>query len=441
MLPRLALLIALVIIFSQVAWFVIVQIFWFPNAFTYHMDFIAQEMRLATVSLTHLSAAGRMQYLKVSGSGRPFRILPERLETKAHTLLTNQHLDSLRQTLDRSLDQNVTLARGVRHHLWIGFAAGMHRYWLILNTRHPRPLLNLYRLAWIILGILASVGGAYLILFRFNRRLDAVLHAARDVGQGRAPRKLDERGPQEIIELSRGFNLMVHNLEKITDDRRIMLAGISHDLRTPLTRIRLGLELLAKHAHPRLTEGLVQDLEEINSILNQFLDYARDESTESPRDLDWDVLIREVAQRYREAGHPIRLQLEPLPPYPGRRLALRRMLVNLLDNAVRYGQHDIEVRTHFKPPRTYRIQILDRGPGFPNAGRQNLLEPFVRGTSARSMGPGAGLGLTIVSRIVALHGGHLSLESRHGGGLLVDLTFSTNVSLPSSDSGRITPTP
>ncbi|EQD57921.1 osmolarity sensory histidine kinase EnvZ, partial [mine drainage metagenome] len=204
--------------------------------------------------------------------------------------------------------------------------------------------------------------------------------------------RLEERGPQEIVDLSRGFNQMVLNLEKIADDRRVMLAGISHDLRTPLTRIRLGLELLTRQAEPRLTEGLIQDLEEINSILNQFLDYARDESTEPPTMLEWNTLIREVTQRYQESGHSIRLELEPLPPYPGRRLALRRMLVNLFDNAVRYGQRDVEIHTRLEVPRTLRIQILDRGPGLLDAHRQNWLEPFVRGDATRGDGSGAGSG-------------------------------------------------
>ncbi|EQD78800.1 osmolarity sensor protein EnvZ, partial [mine drainage metagenome] len=152
--------------------------------------------------------------------------------------------------------------------------------------------------------------------------------------------------------------------------------------------------------------------------------------------LEWNTLIREVTQRYQESGHPIRLELEPLPPYPGRRLALRRMLVNLLDNAVRYGQRGIEIHTRLEAPHTFRIQILDRGPGLLGAGRQNWLEPFVRGDATRGTGSGAGLGLTIVARIVALHGGHLSIENRPGGGLLVDLTFSTSIPDSSGDLGR-----
>ncbi|EQD72427.1 integral membrane sensor signal transduction histidine kinase, partial [mine drainage metagenome] len=276
LLPRLALMIALLIIFTQVAWFAIVQIFWFPHARTNRADFLAKEIRLAALSLIHLGPDARTRYLRISGSGRLFRIIPAHTGVKDHPLVENSRLNSLRSALDRSLNQKIILARGVEHHLWFGFRAGAHRYWLIPNVRHPRPLLNLYRLLWIILGILASVVGASLILFRSNRRLEAVLHAARDVGQGRKPHRLEERGPQEIVDLSRGFNQMVLNLEKIADDRRVMLAGISHDLRTPLTRIRLGLELLTRQAEPRLTEGLIQDLEEINSILNQFLDYARD---------------------------------------------------------------------------------------------------------------------------------------------------------------------
>ncbi|MHB1764647.1 MAG: ATP-binding protein [Gammaproteobacteria bacterium] len=434
--PRLALLIALLIIFTQVAWFAIVQIFWFPHALTNRADFLTKEIRLAALSLTRPHTNERARYLQISGSGRFFRIIPAPTHGEHHRLMTHRRLGALRRTLDRSLGQKIVFARGSHHHLWIGFKAGSNRYWLILNSSHPRSLLNLYRLLWIILGILASVGGAYLILFRSNRRLEDVLHAARDVGHGRKPRMLEERGPQEIVDLSHGFNQMVLNLEKIADDRRIMLAGISHDLRTPLTRIRLGLELLAKHAEPHLTEGLIQDLEEINSILNQFLDYARDESTEPPKMLNWNTLIQEVAQRYQESGHLIRLRLEALPPYPGRRLALRRMLVNLFDNAVRYGQRDIEVHTRLEAPRTFRIQILDRGPGLPAVDRHNWLEPFVRGSSDRSAGSGAGLGLTIVGRIVALHGGHLSIENRQGGGLLVDLTFSTSMPDSPSDSAR-----
>lgn len=425
LLPRLALMIAMLIIFTQIAWFAIVQIFWFPHVLTYQAEFLTTQIRLAKLSLTGMNRDARTRYLRLAGSGPLFRIVPARSDMHDHPIGGNGRLDALRHTLDESLGQKITLARGVKHHLRFGFKAGTHRYWLIPGTHHPRSLVNLYRLLWIILGILASVLGAYLILFRFNLRLKAVLQAARDVGQGRKPRMLEERGPQEIVELSRGFNHMVINLEKIADDRRLMLAGISHDLRTPLTRIRLGLELLSRQTEPHLTEGLIEDLEEINAILNQFLDYARDESTEPPEMLDWNTLVREVAQHYQESGHPIELKLDPLPLYPGRRLALRRMLVNLCDNAVRYGQRGIEIHTRLEAPRTFRIQILDRGPGLPDGGGHNWLEPFVRGDATRGAGFGAGLGLTIVQRIVALHAGHLSIENRPEGGLLVDLTFFT----------------
>ena len=433
LLPRLALLIALLIIFTQIAWFAIVEIFWFPHALTNRANFLTTEIRLAQVSLTHLSGAAKAHYLAISGTGHLFRVIPAHTDVPHHPLGANPRLSALNRALDRSLRQKTVFARGAQHHLWIGFRARTHHYWLIQDASPPRPLVNLYRLLWIMLGILASVGGAYLILFRSNRRLAAVLAAAREVGQGRKPVMLEERGPQEIVDLSRGFNQMVHNLEKIAEDRRLMLAGISHDLRTPLTRIRLGLELIARRGEADLTAGLIQDLEEINSILNQFLDYARDESTEIPEMFDWNTLIREVAERFQESGHPIRLGLEPLPPFPGRRLALRRMLVNLVDNAIRYGQRDVEIRSRLVAPHTFRIQVLDRGPGLAGADRQQWLDPFVRGDATRGQGSGAGLGLTIVERIVALHGGHLSIENRPGGGLLVDLAFSTTVPTASRD--------
>ena len=299
--------------------------------------------------------------------------------------------------------------------VWIRFRAGAHAYWLVVPLTPP-AIFPYPTLIWVGGGFTLSIFGAYLIIYQLSRRLRHVTEAVLAVGRGQAAGPLEETGPQEIQELSAGFNQMARDLQQHESERRLMLAGISHDIRTPLTRLRIAAELGANKSDPALTSGMINDIGDMDAILRQFLDYARDGSEETPEKSDLDEIVRDVCERYARAGHAIAVSVGDVPPFTFRPLAIRRVVTNLVENAMRYGRTSIEVRTWTREGGV-TLEVADRGPGVAAERLAEIGRPFARAESSRSE-LGAGLGLAIVSRIAAAHGGSLTLANREGGGFV-----------------------
>ncbi len=213
---------------------------------------------------------------------------------------------------------------------------------------------------------------------------------------------------------------MLSNLRQIEQDRALLLAGVSHDLRTPLSRLRLGIEVETRDEQAR--QGMVDDIEEMDRIISQFLDFARD-GGDAPLELhDPNEIIATVVERHRRAGQEIRFVRGELPHLPLRTTAFLRLVSNLVDNAVRHGAAPVEITTRMDHGALV-LEIADRGRGIPRSQVEHLKRPFTRGEAARSGAPGAGLGLAIVERIARLHGARLDLLPREGGGTLARVTF------------------
>jgi two-component system osmolarity sensor histidine kinase EnvZ len=287
---------------------------------------------------------------------------------------------------------------------------------LFFERPGQRPVYVDELLTWIFFILLASMFGAYVIFFWLRKQLRDVTHAARLLAEGQVPPPLPETGTEEVRDLSGGFNRMARSLDAMEAERRFMLASISHDLRTPLTRLRLSIEL--QDAPADVSEGMIHDIEDIDMILRQFLDYVRDGSQEQEQTGDINLVVTEVCRRYVENGNPLELVCGSLPHCSFRPISIRRLVGNLLDNAFRYGRQGIVVRTEVTA-ESVTICVEDRGPGIKGLKPGELVKPFVRGSLSRGGGQGAGLGLSIVSHIVQAHGGHLSLSNREGGGLAV----------------------
>ena len=304
---------------------------------------------------------------------------------------------------------------GVRG-VWVDFKIDADEYWVMM------PLTRLQRndpLRWIGLGVvilLLALAGAYLIVARINRPLRELTRAAGQMGQGKIPPPVEESGPSEIRTLSHAFNQMAADLKRLDDERALLLAGVSHDLRTPLSRIRLGLEMLGDEGDTALKAGMVQDIEDIDAAIGQFLDFARLAETEAAvADGDLNAIVGNVAERYARAGKNVGTQLAPLPPLPLRPRAMQRLLVNLVENALRHGSAEAQIVTGESGGCAF-VEVLDRGPGIPSAEAERMLQPFTRLDAARG-GSGTGLGLAIVDRIARMHGGAVQLLPRDGGGL------------------------
>ncbi|MDD0845149.1 ATP-binding protein [Pseudomonas sp. Gutcm_11s] len=315
--------------------------------------------------------------------------------------------------------------------LWVR-APSLGPDWLKVPL-YPYPLRG--QKIWSVLGWFLGIGllstaAAWIFVRQLNAPLKRLVFAARQFGQGRSVRLPISDTPSEMTEVYRAFNQMAENIEGGARERELMLAGVSHDLRTPLTRLRLSLELMSSDAE--LTEDMIRDVEDMNAILDQFLAFIRDGRDEKPEIFDLGDLVREVVAPYNQQGEQVRLCLEQLPLFPLRRVSIKRLLVNLLENALRYGGQGVEVVTSLAGDESAPyvvLSVLDRGPGVAPEEMGEIFNPFIRGDRARG-GKGTGLGLAIVKRIASLHGGSVELRNRSGGGLEARICLPLGLLLP-----------
>ena len=282
--------------------------------------------------------------------------------------------------------------------------------------------------AWVVASLasaLLAVLGALLIHRYLNLPLRRVVASAHTLAGGASPQPLPEDGPTEIADLSRSFNQMVRSLAQADDERALMLAGVSHDLRTPLTKLRLGIEILrdkADRSDDELMARMTRGVEEMDAIISQFLDFARSAENEAPAPAALDVLAAEVAAASAGHGMPVVLQGGNPPLVPLRPRAMRRVLTNLVENAWRHGLPPVTIATGVQGNSVW-MEVTDRGAGIDAAQAEALKQPFRRAESTRTGPPGAGLGLAIVDRIVRAHGGKFELLTADGGGLCARITL------------------
>jgi two-component system osmolarity sensor histidine kinase EnvZ len=311
--------------------------------------------------------------------------------------------------------------------LWVRLPVAASAYWVgFALPARPGEGSEPSR-ALIISGALALA--LIVAAFVFARYLAAPLRgleaAVARVGRGEAVSPLPETGPSEIVAVNRGFNAMLANLRQIERDRAVLLAGISHDLRTPLARLRLGVELSSADAAMR--QGMVADIEEMDRVIGQFLDFARGEEAAAVAKSDLNALARGVADRYAKNGRDVRFVAGDVAPFPMRPTAITRLLGNLVDNALAYGAPPVEIRTAASAGSAI-LEVADRGPGIAADDVERLKQPFTRASASRARddgAPGAGLGLAIVDRIARLHGGRFDLMPRDGGGTIARITLPT----------------
>ncbi len=296
--------------------------------------------------------------------------------------------------------------------LWVSFEIGNEEFWVALPRERIEHPVSQVLLLWGGVVLLLALAGAYFIARQVAQPLKRLAQAAVSVGQGGNPQPLPEAGAREVIAVSVAFNQMSADLAANERERALVLAGISHDLRTPLARVRIAAELSSDEF---LREGLSKDVKQMDEVIRQFLDYARLDENETAVMTDVVRLVEEVVQRYTDRR--IVLELQPVPAFFVRPLLLKRTLVNLLDNAIKYGGGDIVVRLEQRGGRI-ELSVMDRGEGIPLAQREAVKRPFVRLNAARSDVTGSGLGLAIVDRAARLHRGEFHLEEREGGGLI-----------------------
>lgn len=297
--------------------------------------------------------------------------------------------------------------------LWVSFFIGNEEFWIALPHERIDNPVSLALLIWCGPMLLLALLGAYFIARQVVYPLRKLALAAQQVGLGEIPNSLLEQGAQELISVAHAFNQMSVDLASHERERAQVLAGISHDLRTPLARVRIAAELSLDES---LREGLSADVEQMDGVIRQFLDYARLDENETAVLVYLPTLVGEMVQRFSSAAQSIALELQEVPAFLVRPLLLKRTLSNLLDNAIKYGGGEITVAL-YKDADKVILAVMDRGPGIPSEQREIVKRPFVRLDAARSDASGSGLGLAIVERSASLHGGGFLLEERIGGGL------------------------
>src|SRR5438552_1691360 len=299
--------------------------------------------------------------------------------------------------------------------LWLSFHIDDDEYWLRIPRERIERQIALRWLGWGALALVLSLLAAYFLVSRLNRPLRALAEGAGAIGKGKMPDPVPESGPEEIRTLSHAFNQMSRDLARLDADRALILAGVSHDLRTPLSRLRLGLEMSG--ADPQLREGMTADIEEMDRTINQFLDFARTDGGEPVQSADLAAIAAEVAEHYLRRGKSIATDFSAVPELPLQLMSMRRVVMNLIDNALRYGEKEVSVAVRAED-RAVALEVADRGPGIPESEAERLKQPFTRLEVARSDKGGAGLGLAIVERVVRAHRGSFELLAREGGGLV-----------------------
>lgn len=396
----------------------------------------AQVISVVTIThaaLTHSAPELRRELLFELVSNEGIRIFPLEDDDRIDPPPDNYLMPDIEALVKAKLGSDTRFSARVNGvaGFWVSFKIDDDEYWLMLDRERLRGLTGFQWLGWASLVSLLSLLGAAIISSLINLPLSRLTAAARAIAQGRQPAPLPEKGPSEIIEANRSFNQMVDDLQQVESDRAVILAGISHDLRTPLARMQLEVEMANLSDEAR--EGIQSDIGQMDDIIGQFLDYARPTEASSFTDVDMSGLLHDLAREaMRLPDVKITTAIADGAHVMGNPTDLRRVLNNLIENARRYGKTpegeftEIDIACQLKGSNAARrviIEVQDHGPGVPAEKIEQMLKPFTRLDTARGQANGAGLGLAIVERVLLRHGAELQVRNRSGGGLAFQISI------------------
>jgi two-component system osmolarity sensor histidine kinase EnvZ len=244
-----------------------------------------------------------------------------------------------------------------------------------------------------------------------------MVEAAHRIGEGDFSAHVPENGPRELAKLAHKLNRMEGRIAQLLDNRTTLLAGISHDLRTPLARMRLELEMLKGDENTALVDDLNDDITEMENLISRTLQLARGLAHEPAQMVDVVSLVQTVVTGFQQAGHPVGLKTSPACQYPIPGGALRQVLNNLIENAVSHGGDEpVVVELDCSPEREdVELRVIDRGPGIPAEQREAIFEPFHRLDASRSRSTGgSGLGLAVVRQLCLAYGWKIDIDTAEG---------------------------
>ena len=276
-------------------------------------------------------------------------------------------------------------------------------------------------------GALLTILTSLMEVRRVVRPLAQMSVAVQEVGRGHAPPALAENGPEEIAALARAFNHMSSDIRELSENRTVIVAGISHDLRTPLTRLGLAVEMLSEDSQPELIAGIKRDLAAMKSLIGQFLQFSQGLEHSNPVELDLESILKQQAADLRRDGAEVHVSGCGPCPYFADPVALERLLANLMENAGHYSDGKpihVELRCD---EQGNSIEICDRGCGIPADQLEAVFQPFHRLESERGdRTGGSGLGLAIARQLANKHGWTIELLPRKGGGTVAKVILPTS---------------
>jgi len=392
----------------------------------------AQVVSIVTITraaLLHSAPALRRELLFDLASTQGIRVYPREDDDDTEAMPESDLIQVIEDNVQARLGEETHFAGYVNdiRGFWVSFRIDDDDYWLMLDRERVEQASGVQWLSWATVTLLLSLIGAAFISRLINQPLSRISTAARAVARGDSPTVLPEQGPTEIREANQSFNQMVRDLKQVESDRAVILAGISHDLRTPIARMLLEVEMagLSEEA----LKGMQSDLAQMEAIIAQFLDYARPADPERFTPHDLAASLQKIVGEYqRRSDITITTDIPEKLSLRCNATEIDRLVRNLIENAKRYGKTpgtlitDIDIKA-YQEGSTIQLEIADHGSGLPEDQLTHVLRPFTRLDAARSQANGAGLGLAIVDRVVQRHQGKLEIKNRDGGGLAVCITL------------------
>ena len=391
---------------------------------------IATIVKFTKASISAASPNKRLQLLnELDGTGN-VRIYPANYFEKIEPIPEDPFLELVVSKIGKKLPQGTLIA--VNHYgidgIWVSFDINNNPFWVsIPKSIADRPF-PWHWVGWGTIIAILTLVAAYATTKRISRPINRLIEAADQVRKGHAVDKLPLDSVDEFKELSIAFNEMIDNLAKINSERRFLLASVSHDIRTPLTRIRIATEMLPDGSE-ELKKSMEEDMQELNEILNKFLDFARGFNDEPKNPVNIGRLLKEIQTKHASMGQNFTLKKKNIKTEIPKKLfldirplAFQRCLDNLINNAFYYSNDKVLVQATLNE-ESLSISIIDNGPGIPEEQKAQLLKPFERVDEARGNTGGCGLGLTIADRIAKSHDGKLELINIKKGGLEAKITI------------------
>jgi two-component system osmolarity sensor histidine kinase EnvZ len=430
---RTFLLLSFLTTLSIASWIGIINFFQQSKQAEQTAELLVSVVTLTKAALTHSSPDLRRELLIELVSNEGIRIITLEPENKVEPPPKLPQMAEIAASVRAKLGQDTRFSRSVDNMpgFWMSFDIDGDKYWLMLERERIAGITGVQWLGWAAVVGALSLLGAALISTLINRPLARLTAAARAIAIGKRPAPLPEKGSQEIVEANRSFNQMVDDLQQLEKDRAIILAGISHDLRTPLARMQLEVEMANLSQEAR--EGIQSDIAQMDAIIGQFLDFARPTEAATFVPVDLSELLDDCAHAAsRLPDVRTTTAIEPGILVPANATDLRRVINNVIENARRYGktpgadltQIDIACQLRMTGHgRRAVVEIGDHGTGVPDDQIQLLLRPFTRLDTARGQANGAGLGLAIVERVITRHNAELHVYNREGGGLVLQFSF------------------